>query len=76
MSNSSGIVEVALKISARRREILRQMREALTRNDDQTALRFARQLCDLEDESVGRALLANKKKSGRKKGWGELNQTD
>ena len=46
-------VEVAVRIGLGRRETLEAMRRALLRNDEETALRCARQLVGLEDGGDG-----------------------
>lgn len=48
----SGTVEAALEISKRRANNLRELRQALERNDDALALSIARRLVGLNDEKV------------------------
>jgi hypothetical protein len=47
-ANLKGILEVALQIAAKRREILTQLRAALESGRNQEALALARQLCGLD----------------------------
>jgi len=49
----NGLIDAALAISDRRCEILRNLREALDRGDDQQALVYARQLVGLENDQKG-----------------------
>jgi hypothetical protein len=44
------LVNAAIEISMRRRQILTCMREALEAGDDEGALNLAKRLCGLDDE--------------------------
>lgn len=46
--NLGGLLDIAIEIAAKRREILRRMRAALQNSNDQEALDCARQLCGVE----------------------------
>jgi hypothetical protein len=46
--NLKGILDAALKIAAKRREILTRLRAALESGRNQEALALARQLCGLD----------------------------
>lgn len=46
----NGIIDAALEISERRRNILAQMREALKQGDEGKALTLAKKLCGVDDE--------------------------
>lgn len=48
--NLRGLVDAALEISARRRETLGQLREALEQGREQEALQLAQQLCGIDYE--------------------------
>ena len=50
----SGLVDAAYEIVTQRRELKRQLREALLRNNNQEALRLSRVLCGLENETSDR----------------------
>jgi hypothetical protein len=47
-----GLLDAALEIASKRRETLDHLRAALESRDDAEALRFARQLCGLENEET------------------------
>jgi hypothetical protein len=47
-TNLGGLLDIAIEIGAKRREILRRMRTALQNSNDQEALDCARQLCGVE----------------------------
>jgi len=47
--NFGGMVDAALEISRRRRDILTCLRDALLNERNDEALKFARQLCGIED---------------------------
>ena len=47
-ANLKGILEAALQIAAKRREILTRLRAALESGRNQEALALARQLCGLD----------------------------
>jgi hypothetical protein len=47
-TNLGGLLDIAMEIAAKRREILRQMRTALQNRNDLEALDYARQLCGVE----------------------------
>jgi len=47
-----GLVDVAIEIADARRKILQHMRTALETGDSAEALKFARQLCGLENEKA------------------------
>jgi hypothetical protein len=47
-ANLGGLLDVAIEIAAKRRDILRRMRAALLNSNDQEALDCARQLCGVE----------------------------
>jgi hypothetical protein len=46
--NLGGLLDIAIEIAAKRRDILRRMRAALQNSNDQEALDCARQLCGVE----------------------------
>ena len=46
--NPGGLLDIAIEIAARRRDILRRMRTALENSNDLEALDYARQLCGVE----------------------------
>ena len=46
--NVGGLLDIAIEIAAKRRDILRRMRIALLSCDDPEALNCARQLCGVE----------------------------
>jgi hypothetical protein len=48
----AGLIDVAMKISQKRRNILQRMRAALERGDNAEALKFARELCGLHDDET------------------------
>jgi hypothetical protein len=48
-----GIIDAALEISARRRETLGLLKEALERGRKKEALELARQLCGVSDDQKG-----------------------
>jgi uncharacterized protein YpiB (UPF0302 family) len=43
-----GIIEAAIEISERRRELLSRLKDALERGDETVALALAKQLCGME----------------------------
>jgi uncharacterized protein YpiB (UPF0302 family) len=45
-----GLVDAALDIAKKRKDVLRDLRAALQTHDTEEALKLARQLCGLEDE--------------------------
>ena len=47
-TNLGGLLDIAVEIAAKRRDILRQMRTALQNRNDLEALDYARQLCGVE----------------------------
>lgn len=47
--SSSNLIEVALEISRRRADTLRQMREACERGDKEEVMRLSRQLVGLDE---------------------------
>lgn len=49
---TSGLVEAALAIAEKRRDILTRLRSALEQGKDAEALEFARQLCGLENDEA------------------------
>jgi hypothetical protein len=51
----SGTLDAALEISKRRANNLRELRQALERNDDALALSIARRLVGLNDQESDRA---------------------
>lgn len=51
---ASGLVRAALEISARRRDTLARLKEALANHDDGEAIRLARIYTGLEDEACDR----------------------
>lgn len=46
--NLGGLLDIAIEIAAKRRDILRRMRTALENRNDLEALNYARQLCGVE----------------------------
>lgn len=53
--NWVGLLDAAVEIAARRREVLGLMREALASDDDDGLRAAARQLCGVDDEETSRA---------------------
>jgi hypothetical protein len=51
-ADASGLLRAALEISARRRETLARLKEALEAGDDAGALRLARILTGLDDDEA------------------------
>ena len=51
--NLNGLIDAAIEIGRERRDVLQRMKVALESGNDAEALRFARQLCGLEDETGG-----------------------
>ncbi|HEY2123512.1 MAG TPA: hypothetical protein VGH07_07945 [Chthoniobacterales bacterium] len=49
-----GLVDAAIEIADARRQILQRMRTALERGDITEALKFARELCGLEEKVSSR----------------------
>jgi hypothetical protein len=47
-TNLGGLLDIAIEIAAKRRNILRRMRAALQNSNEQEALDCARQLCGIE----------------------------
>jgi hypothetical protein len=47
-TNLGGLLDIAIEIAARRRDILRRMRIALENRNDLEALDYARQLCGVD----------------------------
>jgi hypothetical protein len=47
-TNLGGLLDIAIEIAAKRRDILRRMRTALENRNDQEALDYARQLCGVD----------------------------
>ena len=47
-TNLGGLLDIAIEIGAKRRDILRRMRTALENRNDLEALDYARQLCGVE----------------------------
>jgi hypothetical protein len=47
-TNVGGLLDIAIEIAAKRRDILRRMRTALLNRNDPEALNCARQLCGVE----------------------------
>jgi len=54
-----GLVDAAIEIAEARRKILRGMRTALEVGDNAEALKFARELCGLENEKNGSRITPN-----------------
>ena len=50
----SGVIDAILQVGGQRKLLLDQMRSALESDDNETALRFARQLCGLMNEKSTR----------------------
>jgi hypothetical protein len=50
--NLTGLVNAAIEIARGRHETLQRLRAALESRDDKAALRFARELCGLENEQA------------------------
>jgi len=48
--NWNGLIDAAIEIGRKRHDRLRRMKVALESGNDAEALRFARQLCGLEDK--------------------------
>ena len=48
----TGLVDTAIEIARGRQEALQRLRTALETRDDKAALRFARELCGLENEQA------------------------
>jgi hypothetical protein len=51
-SNLGGLIDAALQIAGKRREVLHRLRTALVNCDDTEALKFARELCGLENDQA------------------------
>ena len=68
--NISGLFDLALEISARESDLMRQMRAALIRDDTPEALRLARELVGLDDQTLAdeRRALARAEKKKRAEG--------
>ncbi|MFY9731966.1 MAG: hypothetical protein WB723_04210 [Candidatus Acidiferrales bacterium] len=49
-----GLVDAAIEIADARRQTLQRMRTALERGDDTEALKFARELCGLNQDEQAR----------------------
>ena len=47
-TNVGGLLDIAIEIAGKRRDILSRMRTALLNRDDLEALNYARQLCGVE----------------------------
>ena len=47
-TNLGGLLDIAIEIAAKRRDILRRLRTALENRNDLEALDYARQLCGVE----------------------------
>lgn len=56
----SGTLTAALEIAQRRADTLRQLREALERNDDALALSIARKVCGLNESKKMLRIVASK----------------
>jgi hypothetical protein len=48
VTNAGGLLDIAVEIAVKRRDIIRRMRVALLNRDDIEALNYARQLCGVE----------------------------
>jgi hypothetical protein len=54
-----GLVDAAIEIAQARRKILQHMRAALEAGDNAEALKFARELCGLENEKARSRITPN-----------------
>ena len=54
-----GLVDAAIGIADARRKILQHMRTALEAGDNAEALKFARELCGLENEKARSRIASN-----------------
>jgi hypothetical protein len=52
-SRLRGLVDMALQIAGTRMETLGRLRAALVNSEDAEALKFARELCGLENDETG-----------------------
>jgi hypothetical protein len=52
ISGNSGVVSIALEISERRRDTLRQMKAALEKGEHDKVIEHAKELCGIEDEQT------------------------